>query len=154
MDPFSLQLTQSVVCAISTRKQTDAQLTPLNLEYCPLVLFGRITNFKDHFKQKARPTSRKQGQRQADLWEFETNMVYIAHSWPAKKEKKNHNSCPLQEIQCIIFLFSKGSQRSPQGFFKVARKQCFHLLGFVTESAQDSLWDSVSCSVAPVSRCA
>lgn len=88
---------QSVVCAISTRKQTDAQLTPLNLEYCPLVLFGRITNFKDHFKQKARPTSRKQGQRQADLWEFETNMVYIAHSWPAKKEEKITIAVPCRK---------------------------------------------------------
>lgn len=90
-----LQLAQSMVCAISTRKQTGAQLTPLNLEYGPLVLFRRITNFKDHFKQKARPISRKQGQRQADLWELETNMVYIAHSRAAihiceasQKEKK------------------------------------------------------------------
>lgn len=155
-----LQLAQSVVCAISTRKQAGAQLTPLNLEYCTLVLFRRITNFKDHFKQKARPVSRKQGRRQADLWELETNMVYIAHYRTAihicevsQKEKKNHNSWPLQEIQCIISLFSKGSHRSPQGFLQSHRQAVFPFIRFVTESAQDSVWDAVSCSVVPVSRC-
>lgn len=40
-----------------------------------------------------------------------------------------------------------------RAFFKVIGKQCFHLLGFVTESVQDSVWDAVSCSVVPVSRC-